>query len=238
MVFKIIETKRNLCTPPKKTEAYLSDVFFILYLIYLSKKMSRINIQKIIVYTLVKLLEKDKLNEIKIFNLPFYCWKYGDYNKCISTNYIPELLKGGLIEEVDGDKNEYISTNKAERLFKKYEEENITNKKLLLVKEIIDSYPKDRISFLNTFRASHKRKVEDNGKELSVDDLRPDEKKAIAYNSNPDNVEGFKSNIVSTNYLLALGSLLEEEKPEERKESSEEQEKIVSGLLQAARRGV
>ena len=103
MVFKVIETKRDLRTPPKKSEAYLSDLFFVLYLIYLSKTITRINIQKGIVYVLEKLLEKNKLDDIKIFNLSFYRWGYGDYNKSISTNYLPELLKGGLIEEVEGD---------------------------------------------------------------------------------------------------------------------------------------
>lgn len=230
MVFKVIETQRDLRTPPKKSEAYLSDLFFVLYLIYLSKTISKINIQKGIVYVLEKLLEKNKLDDIKIFNLSFYRWGYGDYNKCISTNYIPELLKGGLIDEVNKGKNEYTLTAKTEKLFKRYEKENASNEKLVLVREIIDTYPEDRKGFPFPFRYSHKRKVEYEGKELSVDDLEPDENKAIAYNTNPNDTEGFKSNIVSTNYLLAISSLLEE--GQSGQEESEEREKIVKKLFQ------
>jgi len=232
MVFKVVETQRDLRTPPKKSEAYLSDLFFVLYLIYLSKTISKINIQKCIVYVLEKLLEKNKLDDIKVFNLSFYRWGYGDYNKCISTDYIPELLRGGLIEEVDGDKNGYTLTAEAGKLFKRYEKENASNEKLLLVQEIIGTYPEDRKGFLFPFGYSHKRKVEYKGKELSIDDLEPDESKATAYNTNPNEIEGFKSNIVSTNYLLALSSLLDGE--QSKQEESEEQEERVKKILQEA----
>jgi len=213
----------------------LSDLFFILYLIHISKTISKINIQKGIVYILEKLLEEKKLDDIKIFNLSFYRWKHGDYNRYISTDYIPELLRGGLIEEVDEAKNEYITTDRANRLLEQYEKENSSSKKLLLVKKIIDTYPKNRRSFRFAFRYSHNRKVEYKGKKISVDDLESNERLAIAYNSNPDDVEGFKSNIVSTDYLLALNSLLEEGKSEQEKEKSpEKQEEIIKELFREA----
>jgi hypothetical protein len=233
MVFKAIKTNRSLRIPPKKSEAYLSDLFFILYFIYLNKDKTRskVNIQKGIVYVLEKLLERGKLEDIKIFNLPFYRWQYGDYNKYIASGYLPELLGGNLIEE---GKNEYsyITTEKANKLLERFEKENSSNENLSSIKEIINSYPNEN-GFIHAVRYSHNRKVKVGEEEKSVDSLPKDETVAIAYNSNPENQDGLKSNIFPTNYLLALNSLLEETKLEQNKSSLIESE-IVKKLFEGA----
>src|SRR3989339_418068 len=234
MVFKAIKTNRSLRIPPKKSEAYLSDLFFILYFIYLNKDKTRskINIQKGIVYVLEKLLEKGKLDDIKVFNLPFYRWTFGDYNKYIATGYLPELMGGNLIDEGEQPYN-YKTTEKANKFLERFEKENSSNEDLLLIKDIINSYPNEN-DFWKPFRFSHERKVKVGEQEKSVDSLEKDESIAIAYNSNPEDEDGSKSNIISTSYLLALNSLLEETKIRQPKESDLITSEIISKLFESA----
>ncbi|OGZ78710.1 MAG: hypothetical protein A2528_03355 [Candidatus Staskawiczbacteria bacterium RIFOXYD2_FULL_37_9] len=234
MVFKAIKTNRSLRIPPKKSEAYLSDLFFILYFIYLNKDKTRskINIQKGIVYVLEKLLEKGKLDDIKVFNLPFYRWTFGDYNKYIATGYLPELMGGNLIDEGEQPYN-YKTTEKANKFLERFEKENSSNEDLLLIKDIINSYPNEN-DFWKPFRFSHERKVKVGEQEKSVDSLEKDESIAIAYNSNPEDEDGSKSNIISTSYLLALNSLLEETKIGQPKESDLITSEIISKLFESA----
>jgi len=191
-----------------------------------------INIQKGIVYVLEKLLEKGKLDDIKVFNLPFYRWTFGDYNKYIATGYLPELMGGNLIDEGEQPYN-YKTTEKANKFLERFEKENSSNEDLLLIKDIINSYPNEN-DFWKPFRFSHERKVKVGEQEKSVDSLEKDESIAIAYNSNPEDEDGSKSNIISTSYLLALNSLLEETKIGQPKESDLITSEIISKLFESA----
>ena len=246
-MFKVIKTEQSLKKPPRKAEAYLSDLFFILYFIYLhqkkNKKLDKINLQKGIVYILEELQKQGKIDEIKIFNLAFYPWLHGDYNKIISENYIPKLLRGSLIEE---EGVYYRTTGRAKKLLEMYENENVDNQNLKTINEIFDNYPEGlRGSFRKARQYSHGRKVLVNDKVKLIDDLvlreeedfSKNEHTATAYNSSPKKIkeleDGFKSNIVNTNYLLALNSLLEEInfEQEESKNSIKKYDKIIKGIF-------
>lgn len=241
----MFETKRSdnsLQTLPNKAEAYLSDLFFILYFIHLAK-VDQVNLHKGIVYVLEELGKKNKLDEIKFFNLSFYRYKFGDYNKAIPTEYIPALMRVDLIEESNiKGRAIYQTTKKASRLLEKYDKENIHDEDVALVKQAIKDYTSPLKEFFEAVRFSHGRTVLHNGIKKTVDDLEEDEHVAIAYNASPEmfnseySERGTKASIFPTSYLLALNSLLEENKIEKQQlqhtsETKEVVEELMKGVL-------
>ena len=106
-MFEVVKKEYRLDSKlPKKAEAQLSDLFFLLYLLYLGTlkriPISKYGINKCIADIFIALEKDHKLNNIKIFNIPLYKHQHGHCNEVIEKKYIKELLEAGLIEEASG----------------------------------------------------------------------------------------------------------------------------------------
>ncbi|MAG44828.1 hypothetical protein CL633_02975 [bacterium] len=238
-MFEVKTVNYNLKLIPQKADAYLSDLFFILYFLYIANKkkktIDKAGLQKGIAYIFEKLNNKNKADKIKVFNLPLYRYKHGDYNKSIDDVYANKLSKNDLLE-IDGVN--YKLTNKAIELIQDFDksEEN-EDKKIVdsIIKEYIDK--NIGFSFSRVRLWSHSRKVLNNDNETTVDKLTNDERKAIAYNASPQKVnfdkfkKGRKATIFPTQYLLKLNSLFEEAEMAINPIEPAEQNTILSELL-------
>lgn len=215
---KTITVNYNLQKITQKPEAHLSDLFILLYTIFLIKKHggtpSKYALNKVFPYIFDKLETKGELNRLMIFNLPFYKMKGGHYNKSLSHKYLKTLAKSNLITEEQGAA--YVLTNRAKALIKEYledKEASIESKEEFenLVEEFVEKFLKDSnynqiYKDLNSM--SHTMLVEDEGSKKRVDDLEIDDFKAISYNS--ENFEqGKPSDLVPEPYLTILAHELQ-----------------------------
>jgi hypothetical protein len=204
---------------PQKADAQLSDLFFLLYILYLGTlrriPISKFGINKCIADIYIYLERQNKIDDIKIFNIPLYKHQYGHLNEVIEKKYINELLTTGLVKE--GGFHSYLLGDKAFKLMEQYDtNQNEENKKLIEGEMLIfmEKYLKD-FDFGLLKGDSHKQKIEDlDGKTKTVHDLPIEKTKAIAYNSSFEDFDKLKigqvSSIIPTRFLTALSALLEE----------------------------
>jgi len=212
---KTIHTGYNLQNITQKPEAYLSDLFILLYSIYLIDKnganTTKLALMKLYPYIFDRLESADKLEKIAIFNLPFYKMIHGHYNRSLIDKYIKKLKEAGLLNQSGIS---YSLTRESQQLmnnfYKKMREDSDK-----LLEELIGEFS---IKFLNSdnnksFQAlsyvSHRMIVDDNGVKKTVDDLEIDDNTAISYNFE-DFKEGRQSDIVPDQYLTLLASQLQE----------------------------
>jgi hypothetical protein len=209
---KTISVDYNLQDLTQTPEATLSDLFILLYSIYLLEESgalpSRLALNKLYPFIFQKLEEANKLNKIQIFNLPFYKMDEGHYNKAIREKYLKKLLKSKLIKPMND--TSYGLTPKAAKMIKDYVDDKRIRKSREQFKKIVNDYSKTFLYgkkyqeiFLNLKGYSHNTAIEDEGKKISVHDLPKTDFKAIAYNS-PDFKTGKVSNIVPEEYLEIL----------------------------------
>jgi len=233
-MFQAIKTKYSLDEfLPKKADAQLSDLFFILYVIYMGSlrriPISIIGINKCIAEIVLYLEKERKLDEIKIFNVPFYKHQHGHCNEIIKEKYIQELLNAELIGSEPMYPHAYFLTDKSVELIEKYYSNVASENKKKIEKEIIkfiDVYMKD-FDFGILKKHFHNEYIKDiNGKNRKIHTLPIEKEKAIAYNASPKNFpkleEGQASNIIPTEYLTALSVLLEKDETEDKKLTQEE----------------
>ena len=234
---KVIEVSYNLQANTQTSKATLSDLFILLYSIYLLQergaKPSILTLNKLYPYIFQKLEEKNELDKLQVFNLPFYKMDRGHYNKSLKNKYLAKLLEAGLVEE--GDESSYKLKSNARSMIRDFYEEskeNDYNKEFVsLVTEYVKRFIEGR-NYNDIYNAlhhfSHSSLVEKSGEMTSVHELDTDDNSAIAYNT-PDFREGKPSNLVPTEYLTLLGYMLQENvKPTE---SSKE---LVETLLQSS----
>jgi len=234
---KVIEVNYNLQNNTQTPKATLSDLFILLYSIYLLEEKganpSILTLNKLYPFIFQKLEEKNELDKLQVFNLPFYKMDKGHYNKSLKNNYLARLLKANLIEK--GAEASYKLKSETKRMISGFHKElgaNDYNKEFVsLVTEYITLFIEGR-NYNDVYNAlhdfSHGSIVEKEGKKISVHELATDDNLAIAYNS-PDFKVGKPSNLVPTEYLTLLGYMLQENvKPNE---SSKE---LVETLLQSS----
>jgi len=215
---KTIRVDYNLQDLTQTPEAHLSDLFVLLYSIFLIEEggatPSKYSLNKLFPYIFQKLEERGRLEESAIFNLPFYKMKGGHYNKSLSALYLRKLEKADLLREKRGAS--YVLTTQGKSLIKDFienERAKSENKEFeQLVDEFITKFLRDNNYYevwtvLNSY--SHTTLVEDEGKKVKVEDLERDDLKAISYND-----KGFKkgkrSSLVSSEYLTLLAHKLKE----------------------------
>jgi len=238
-MFEVKDATYNLRQVPERADAYLSDLFFILYFLYVAHKanktIDKVKLQKGIADVFEQLNNKDKADKIKVFNLPLYRYHYGDYNKSIQSEYANKLLKDDLIDEIG---NNYKLAPQALRLMKEFDASEASAEKVT-VTSIIKNYIDKNVGlgFGRIVWRAHSRKIINNGKQTTVDKLENNEKRAIAYNASPEQAnfdefrKGRKATIFPTQYLLRLNSLLEEAEMAMSPINSTEQDAILSELL-------
>lgn len=239
-MFQAIKKEHSLDSKlPKKAEAQLSDLFFLLYIFYIGTlrriPISKYGINKCIADILLALDKKGEIDNIKVFNIPFYKHKYGHCNEIIEKKYINELLGAGLLKE--GLNHSYDVSKEAFNLVEEFNSSEENTKKEWVEKQVInfiEQYLKD-FDFGIIKDRSHRQKIKDvDGKIKTVDDLPIDKTEAIAYNSSPENFskleEGQISNIIPTKFLTALSVLLETEEvePEITTEEKKDLERMLS----------
>lgn len=226
---------------PKKAEAQLSDLFFLLYIFYIGTlrriPITKYGINKCIADIFLALEKEGKLDNIKVFNVPLYKHQYGHCNEIIEKKYINELLRAGLLKVKESPNHSYDISEEAFNLIEKFNSSEENTKKKWVEKQIINFIEKYLKAFdfgiiKNSF---HGQKIIDiDGKIKTVHDLPIDKTEAIAYNSSPENFskleEGRISDIIPTKFLTALSILLEakEVEPEITIEEKKDLEKMLS----------
>lgn len=241
-MFEVKTVNYNLKRVPENAEAYLSNLFFILYFLYIAKKggkkIEKAELQKGIADIYERLLEEGRIDTIKVFNLPLYRYHYGHYNQAIETEYTNRLVKGNLVDYSPKNKYAYVLTQKALELMERYDNTVQTEDKNFIKNTIQDYTRKNFIAdFGRLIHHSHEKKVIYNNEIKAIDDLPEDELKAVAYNASPQSVnfddfrKGIKATIFPTDYLLKLNSLLEEAEMAANPIEPAEQQKILSELL-------
>lgn len=214
---KTITVNYNLQQITQIPEAHLSDLFILLYTIFLIKKNhgtpTKYVLNKLFPYIFDKLESKGELNKLMIFNLPFYKMKGGHYNKSLSQKYLKSLTDANLVTEEQGAA--YELTSRAKTIVKEYLEDAGTSAESKefenLVEEFVEKFLKDS-DYWKIYKdlgsMSHTMLVEDEGTKKRVDDLEIDDSKAISYN-NENFKQGKLSNLVSEPYLTLLAHELQ-----------------------------
>lgn len=214
---KTITVNYNLQKITQKPEAHLSDLFILLYTIFLIKKNggipTRYVLNKLFPYIFDRLEGKGELNKLRIFNLPFYKMKGGHYNKSLSQKYLKSLGEANLVTEEQGAV--YELTRRAKEIVKEYfENERVSTESREfedLVEEFVEKYLKDS-EYWKIYKdlgsMSHTMLVEDEGTKKRVDDLEIDDFKAISYN-NENFEQGKLSDLVPEPYLTLLAHELQ-----------------------------
>ncbi len=234
---KTIRVDYNLQDLTQTSEAHLSDLFVLLYSIFLIEEggatPSRYSLNKLFPYVFQKLEERGRLEESAIFNLPFYKWGGGHFNKSLWASYLRKLEKAGLLREKTGAS--YLLTTQGKSLIKDFTENERAKSEdkefEQLVDEFITKFLRNKNynevwTVLNSY--SHTTLVDDEGKKVRVDDLETDDLKAISYN-NKDFKKGRRSSIVPSEYLTLLAHKLREEA-----KISKEAKEIVDTMFSAA----
>lgn len=209
---KTIRVSYNLQELTQTPEAHLSDLFVLLYTMFLVEqqkvKSSRYSLNKLFPYIFTKLEEGGNIDSLRVFNLPFYKMKGGHYNKSLRDRYLKKLTGAGLIEETE--RYCYVLTSKARKLMREFynSERKETESNLFesLVDEFVKKYLQGRDDdevYKGLWAFSHTTLVDDDGRTITVDNLQIDDNKAIAYNGR-DFKEGRRSSIVPPEYLTAL----------------------------------
>ena len=229
---KTINTKYNLQEITQKPEAYLSDLFILLYSIYLIDKgrstPTRYSLNKLFPFIFDKLESSRELDKLVIFNLPFYKMRDGHYNKSIVTKYLKKLEENELVQSEGYTYKLTPSSKKILDSFYKDQKENSLNKTFLnLVNNFVLQYlhPNSSMSFAALRTFSHRMIVEDEGISKTVDDLETNDFKAISYNIK-NFKDGQKSNLIPDQYLTLLASHLQN-KPKINKEDLATVEKLL-----------
>lgn len=215
---KVLKVNYNLQNLTQKPEAHLSDLFILLYSMFLIEKQggksSRYVLNKLFPFIFQKLEEKNELKKIFIFNLPFYKMKGGHYNKSLWNKYLKKLERAGLI--IENKEASYTISKQAKTLMEDFVKNERTSDKDRKFEELIKEFFKKYLEgnnyneiykVLNAF--SHTTLVEENGQQIRVDDLEISDYKAIAYN-NEDFQKGKRSSIVPEKYLTLLAYKLKE----------------------------
>lgn len=214
---KTITVNYNLQKITQKPEAHLSDLFILLYTIFLIKKNggipTRYVLNKLFPYIFDRLESKGELNKLRIFNLPFYKMKGGHYNKSLSQKYLKSLGEANLVTEEQGAA--YELTRRAKEIVKEYSDDErvLAESKEFedLVEEFVERYLKDS-EYWKIYKdlgsMSHTMLVEDEGIKKRVDDLEIDDFKAISYN-NENFEQGKLSDLVPEPYLTLLAHELQ-----------------------------
>lgn len=230
---KTIKTKYNLQMITQKPEAYLSDLFILLYSIYIIDKdrgtPTRYSLNKLFPFIFDKLESSRELDKLVIFNLPFYKMRDGHYNKSLVTKYLKKLEENELVQSEGYSYKVTPLSKKILDSFYKDQKENSLNKTFLnLVNNFVLQYlhPSSRMSFDALRAFSHRMIVEDEGINKTVDDLETNDFKAISYNIK-NFKDGQKSNLVPDQYLTLLASHLQN-KPKINKEDLATVEKLLS----------
>lgn len=221
---KTIKKTYNLQTLTQLTEANLSDLFIILASMFLIEKNkgvpSTYSLNKLFPYIFNELESQRKLDELSIFNLPFYRMKGGHYNQSLGKKYMKKLIQAGLVKQLD--KECLYSLNlKAKKLIEEYfkEKQNDQN-----VKAFINMVGEFTIKFLkgknynqvqnSLYCFSHNLIVEDQGEKICVDQLKITSEDNIAISYNNENFEeGQRSDLVPRPYITKLAYELQENEP-------------------------
>lgn len=231
---KTIRTDYNLQEITQKADAYLSDLFILLYSMFLIEKSgsvpSRYSLNKLFPFIFDKLEGEGKLEDLRIFNLPFYKMQGGHFNKSLKQRYLKKLEEAGLIEP-RGQASYKLTRRSTELMQQFYREEGrrVESREFEdLVNEYCQRFLKGRnyneiLSLLRAF--SHTLLVEDNGEKVSVDALEIDDYKAISYNGK-DFKEGKRSNLIPPQYLTLLAYELQRNQEVDREDL-----KTVDSLL-------
>jgi len=234
---KTIKVDYNLQNLTQAPEAHLSDLFVLLYSIFLIEKggatPSRYALNKLFPYIFQKLEEQGELEKTIVFNLPFYKMKGGHFNKSLCESYLRKLENADLLREKSGAS--YILTTQGKNLieeFAKNERTKSVDKKFeQLVDEFVIKFLRNKnynevFTVLNSY--SHTTLVNDRGKKVRVDDLEINDLKAISYNSKYFK-KGKRSSIVPGEYLTLLAHKLRE-----KIKVSKEAKEIVDSIFLAA----
>jgi len=216
----------NLQNITQNSEAHLSDLFILLYSIFLIDEAggtpSRYAFNKLFPFIFDELERRlDEGESLHIFNLPFYKMRQGHFNKSLGRKYLKTLKEAGLINAKP--MASYELTDRASKIIKQYHRELRQPAENKQFEELVTEFTKkflegrsyDEVwSALNEF--SHSMLVEDEGVVKAVDNIEVDSRDntAISYNSE-DFKEGKPSDIVTRPYLTLLASeLLQTEEPE------------------------
>lgn len=231
---KVIKVGYNLQDITQASKATLSDLFILLYSIHLLEeqgvKTSILTLNKLYPFIFQRLEEKNELDKLHVFNLPFYKMDKGHYNKSLKNKYLAKLLEAGLVEE--GEKASYKLKDESKRMISGFHQElgaKEQNKKFAsLITEYVKRFIEGR-SYNDVYNSlcyfSHTSLVEKKGEGISVHELPVDDNSAIAYND-PHFKIGKPSNLVPDEYLTLLGYMLQEKvKP------TKSSEKFVETLL-------
>lgn len=218
---RTVKVGYNLQNITQTPSAHLSDLFILLYTIFLIEEAggvaSKIALNKIFPFVFDHLEKIGKIEEIKIFNLPFYKMQYGHYNKSLVEKYLKELERADLVKSRDKRTNYYELTTRTESFLKKYRStvrSKATDKIFFedLVTAFTLGYLKNASSikvFETLKKLSHTMLVKDNGQIKSVGQLPTDDNKAVSYN-NKNFRKGEPSNIVPHPYLTLLANELQQ----------------------------
>lgn len=215
---KVIKVNYNLQDITQTPKAALSDLFILLYSIHLLEEQgvrpSILTLNKLYPFIFQRLEEKNDLNKLHVFNLPFYKMQRGHYNKSLKNKYLAKLLKADLVEE--GKEASYGLKGESKRMIRDFHQElgaKEQNKKFVsLVTEYVKRFISGR-SYNDVYSSlryfSHTTLVEKRGEEINVHELPIDDNSAIAYND-PNFKKGKPSNLVPEGYLTLLGHMLQE----------------------------
>lgn len=234
---KTVKVDYNLQDLTQTPEAHLSDLFVLLYSMFLIEKQgatsSKYSLNKLFPYIFEKLEEKDTLDSTAIFNLPFYKMKYGHYNKSLCVAYLKKLEKADLLREKPNAS--YALTAKGKLLIKNFSEQVSARPKNKEFEQIVGEFTskflkgKNYYEVLKVLRSySHTSLVDDRRKRVRVDDLETNDNIAIAYN-HKNFKKGKRADIVPSEYLTLLAHKLRE-KTKVTKEAKE----IVDAMFSAS----
>lgn len=218
-MFKAIHSSESLRRLNLNAEAKLSDMFILLYALYLisanETKISKISIHKLITYVLETLEDNKKRAEIHLFNLPQYKWQYGTYNQSLETEYLNTLTSGLLIKRDPLNPLNYSLTEDGLKLIEEYIDRVPKNNNVDFfddtVNKFSDTYLRD-FSFDKVRDYSHNIKISVDNSTKKVHDLDNNDKLAIIYNSEDFN-NGKRADIIPPEFITKLSLLLEESKP-------------------------
>lgn len=234
-MFQTIRAKNSLDEVKFKAEAQLSDMFFILYLLYQVSanelKISKYGINKLITYLLDDLEKNRLLEQNHYFNLPLYKWQHGTFNQAIENRYLKELTKGGLVKLDPTNAFTFFPTEKAIKFIEEYKNYIEKDEKVLRLDDIIDRFSEKYLAgyvhFGELKEYSHGIEVKSDNKVVTVHDLANDDSVAVVYNKE-DFTTGKIADIVPQEFLTKLAFLIQEN---QQAVEPVEQEKVLSEMF-------
>lgn len=209
---KTIKVDYNLQDITQRPEAHLSDLFITLYTMFLMESegtiASRYSLNKIFPYIFDRLEKEDKIENYTLFNLPFYKFKGGHYNKSLIKVYLKSLIDAGLVKQISPSR--YKLNKQAKKFIQDFSDKERGVAKNTDFEKLVLEYSKRFLKtkkyweiYTNLRAMSHTLLVEDQKKTVTVGELKNDDNKAISYNHRYFK-KGKTSNLIPKAYLTLL----------------------------------